>query len=241
MRALILVLILFSTATFAEEYPEVQVTDPYLELHTGPGEGFPIYYVVDRGEFVEVLLRKTDWFKIRTGKGQVGWVDREQMLKTLAPGGQQTELKELSIDDFTSRRWEIGVVGGAFNNDPVMSLYGGYAFTQNLSSELTISKVIGNFSSSQIISLNLVSQPFPGWRYSPFFTLGMGNIDTKPKVTLIQAQDRSDLIAHVGVGVKMHLARRFILRGEYKHYVAFSSDDYNEEFAEWKAGFAFFF
>lgn len=241
MRVLTLVLILISTVAVAEEYPEVKVAEPYLELHTGPGQGYPIFYVVDRDEFVDVLKRKTDWFKVRTNKGKVGWVNREQMVKTLMPGGKQTELKEISLDDFSSRRWEIGVVGGIFNEDPVMSFYGAYAFTPNLSSELTISKVIGDFSSSQLISLNLMSQPFVQWRYSPFFTLGMGYIETEPKVTLIQAQDRNDLIAHVGVGIKMHLTRRFILRGEYKHYVAFSSDDNNEEFAEWKAGFAFFF
>ncbi|MCK4587846.1 MAG: outer membrane beta-barrel protein, partial [Gammaproteobacteria bacterium] len=79
------------------------------------------------------------------------------------------------------------------------------------------------------------------WRYSPFFTLGIGQIETKPKVTLIQAQDSSDFVAHFGVGVKIYLTRQFILRAEYKNYVGFSSDDDNEEFQEWKAGFGFFF
>lgn len=241
MRVLALMLLLIATVTVADEHPEVKVADPYLELHTGPGEGYPVYYVVDRGEFVEVLKRKTDWFKVRTQEGKVGWVNHEQMAKTLTPVGTLTEFKEVTLDDFNRRRWEIGVVGGVFSKDPVMSVYGGYAFTPNLSSELTLSKVIGDFSSSQLINFNLVSQPFSHWRYSPFFTLGVGNIETKTKITLIQTQDRSDLLAHAGVGVKMHLARRFILRGEYKHYVVFSSDDYNEEFAEWKAGFAFFF
>ena len=241
MRALILMLLLVSSVTIADELPEVKVADPYLELHTGPGEGYPIFYVVDRNEFVDVITRKTDWFKVRTQKGKVGWVNRQQMERTLSPGGKQTEISDVSMEDFASRRWEIGVVGGTFNSDPVMSLYGGYALTPNLSSELTISKVIGEYSSSQLVNLNLLSQPFPRWRYSPFFTLGMGYIETTPRVTLIQAKDRNDLIANVGVGLKMYLKRRFVLRGEFKSYVAFSSDDNNEEFKEWKAGFAFFF
>lgn len=241
MRVLILMLVLISSATNADELPEVQVADPYLELRTGAGEGYPVFYVVDRGEFVDVLRRKTDWFKVRTQKGKVGWVHRQQLEKTLGPDGKQTKFFELSVDDFASRRWEIGVTGGVFNSDPVMSIYGGFALTPNLSSELTLSKVIGDYSSSQLVNLNLLSQPFPEWRYSPFFTLGMGYIETTPRVTLIQAKDRTDLIANVGVGVKMYLTRRFILRGEFKSYVAFSSDDNNEEFKEWKAGFAFFF
>lgn len=241
MRALVLMLLMMSSVTVAEELPAVKVADPYLELHTGPGKGYPIFHVVDRGERVDVLKRKTDWFKVRTDKGKVGWVYRDQMEQTLTLSGTQTELSDISLEDFSSRRWEVGAVGGVFNSDPVMSLYGGYALTPNLSSELTLSKVIGEYSSSQLVSLNLVSQPFHLWRYSPFFTLGLGHIETKPRVTLIQAEDRDDLIAHVGIGIKMYMTRRFILRAEFKNYVAFSSDDDNEEFKEWKAGFAFFF
>ena len=36
------------TATAADEY-QVVVSDPYLELHTGPGRGYPVFYVIDRG------------------------------------------------------------------------------------------------------------------------------------------------------------------------------------------------
>jgi len=122
-----------------------------------------------------------------------------------------------------------------------MALYGGIAFNKNLSVELSAAKVIGEFSSSTLYNLNLLSQPFPEWRFSPFFTMGAGQIDTQPRVTLVQARDRTDLVANVGVGMKIFLSRRFILRAEYKNYIAFASDDDNEEFKEWKAGFSFFF
>jgi hypothetical protein len=201
---------------------------------------------VDRGEFVEVLKRKTDWFKVRYRRGVnadvvEGWVSRQQMEQTLTLAGEATQFSETAQSDFEKRRWEAGLVGGDFNGAPVMTLYGGYALTRNLSAELSVSQVLGDFYSSLIVNLNLLSQPFPEWRYSPFFTLGVGQIDTSPRVTLVQARDQQDLMAHVGVGLKAYLARRFILRVDYKNYVAFSSDDDNEEFEEWKAGFAFFF
>jgi hypothetical protein len=113
--------------------------------------------------------------------------------------------------------------------------------TANLTAELSASQVLGDYSSSLLLNVNLLSVPFPKWRYAPFFTLGAGQITTSPRVTLVHAPDSQDLMAHMGVGVKMYLTRRFILRAEYKNYVAFSSDDNNEEFEEWKAGFAFFF
>ena len=232
---------MFSAATFADEISEVKVADPYLEMHTGPGEGYPIFHVVDRDEFVDVLKRRTDWFQIRTRKGKTGWVGYAQMEKTLTSTGEKTNFVEVSLDDFSNRRWEMGLVGGVFNSAPVMTLYGGYALMPKLSAEFSVSQVVGDYSSSQLMNINLMSQPFNLWRYSPFFTLGVGQIETKPRVTLVQAQDRSDYVAHVGVGIKAYLTRRFILRAEFKKYVGFSSDDDDEEFREWKAGFAFFF
>ena len=244
VRAGLCVMLLLAAAMVnadADVYPEVKVASPYIELHTGPGAGYPIFFVVDRGDFVEVIKRKTDWFKVRTPKGKVGWVNRVQMETTLMPSGEMTAFTDAGIGDFTKRRWEMGLVGGTFNSVPAMTLYGAYALSANLSAELSASQITGDYYSSDLVSLNLLSQPFSKWRYSPFFTLGVGQITTRPRLTLIQAQDSQDLTAHMGVGIKMYLTRRFILRAEYKNYVGFSSDDNNEEFEEWKAGFAFFF
>jgi len=244
MRAGLLVLLLLATTWVSAEediYPEVKVADPYIELHTGPGVGYPIFHVVDRGDFVEVIKRKTDWFNVRTAKGKIGWVSRAQMEKTITPSGAVAEFAEAGFGDFSKRRWEMGLVGGTFNGAPVLTLYGAYALSDNLSAELSASQVTGDFFSSELVNINLMTQPFSKWRYSPFFTLGLGQITTSPSVTLIQAQDSQDLIAHMGLGIKMYLTRRFIMRAEYKNYVSFSSDDNNEEFEEWKVGFAFFF
>ena len=34
---------------------QVVIVDPYIELHTGPGKGYPVQFVVDRGETIDVL------------------------------------------------------------------------------------------------------------------------------------------------------------------------------------------
>ena len=61
------------------------VAEPYIELHTGPGRGYPVFHVVDRGETITVLKRRTDWFRVRTAKGKEGWVKRAAMELTLTP------------------------------------------------------------------------------------------------------------------------------------------------------------
>ncbi len=66
-------------------------------------------------------------------------------------------------------------------------------------------------------------------------------IHIEPKGTLVGTEVRTDQVAYAGVGVRAYLARRFIVRGEYKEYVVFTDRDENEEDTEWKIGFAFFF
>ena len=228
------------TAVAADEY-QVVVSDPYLELHTGPGRGYPVFYVIDRGATVTVLKRRTDWFKVRNDRGREGWVSRSEILATLGLKGDPLDLREASREDFASRRWEAGVMAGDFGGASVLSLYGAYAFSDSLALELTGSHVLGNFSNGVLGMVSLIHTFVPEWRVSPYFTLGTGMIITSPRTTLVQGPDRTDQIAHVGAGLRGYLTRRFMARIEYRGNVVFTSRDDNEEVDEWKAGFAFFF
>ena len=224
-----------------EVYFQVQVVEPYIELHTGPGRGYPVFHVVDRGELIEVIKRRTDWFLVRSKRGKEGWVKRSAMALTLSPDGDPTGFAEAEFGDFTRRRWEAGVQAGDFEGADVMTAYAGYYLTSNLSAEISLSQVFGNFSDALSASVNLLAQPFPEWRLSPFFLLGTGVIYTDPNVTLVNEQDRTEQIANVGLGVRWYLTRRFIVRAEYQNHVIFQDTDDNQEIDEWKAGFAFFF
>lgn len=220
---------------------EAVVAEPFLELHTGPGRGYPVFHVVDRGEQIEVVMRRTDWFQVRTTRGIEGWVKLDQMQATLDTSGRQTAIDEPTTDDYVGRRWEVGLQLGDLDGANVISAYGGYHFTRNLSVELHVGEVSGNFSSGWLATADIVHQPFPEWRVSPYATLGTGVIHISPRATLVQTQDRTDQVGHVGLGLRMYVSKRFMFRGEYNSYLTFTSRDSNEELDEWKAGFAFFF
>ncbi|MGB5716238.1 MAG: SH3 domain-containing protein [Gammaproteobacteria bacterium] len=245
LRVLVIVLLLqalLARQAFSEEQlVEVVVAAPYLEMHTGPGRGYPVFHVVDRGETISVLKRRTDWFRVRTGKGKEGWVRRAEMEQTLTPAGDQTRFAEANIGDFSKRRWEAGVLAGDFEGADMITAYAGYAMTANFSAELSVSQVFGNYSDSIVGRASLLAQPFPEWRLSPFFSLGTGIIYTDPNVTLVDESDRTEQIGSVGVGIRCYLTRRFLLRAEYRNSVIFQDKDDNQEINEWKAGFAFFF
>ncbi len=246
LKSALLLLLLTQSANTAlaqadDEYRTVAVADPYLELHTGPGVGYPIFHVIDRGETVEIIMRRTDWFQVRGPDGTEGWVDRAQMERTLQPGGSHIEFAEANQQDFTDAKWEFGLLAGDFDGANVISLYGGYSLNPNVSIEVWGSQILGNFSNGWMGSVNVVHETWPEWRISPFFTLGAGVIHTEPKSTIVQGEDRTDQIAHAGAGLRVYVTRRFVLRAEFKSYVVFTSRDDNEEVEEWKVGFAFFF
>ncbi len=246
MRSLALTLVIVQlsmadSGLCAERALPVMIEDPYIELHTGPGRGYPIFYVAERGEQIEVLKRRTDWFKIRIQRGEEGWVNDMQLARTFQLNGEPTDLPGFSLADYADRRWEFGVLYGDFGGANVVSTYGAFSMTENLSVELWLSDMLGRFSNSQLVNVNIVHMLFPEWRASPFFTLGTGVIHTEPKGTIVATVDRTDNLTHVGVGVRTYISRRLLFRAEYKSYVVFTSRDDNQEISEWQAGFSFFF
>src|SRR5688572_30766364 len=246
MRCLLLVQTLsqFSIAGSAagseRQVREVTITDPFIELHTGPGSGYPIFFVAERGEQIALLKRRTEWFKVQVARGQEGWVHFEQLATTLDSDGEAFDLPALGFSDYAARRWEVGALYGDFGGANVIATYGALSFTPNLSGELWVSQALGRFSDSTLVTANIVHLMYPDWRASPYFTLGAGAIKTEPKATLVATTDRTDSIAQAGVGVRTYLTRRFVFRAEYKAHVVFTSRDDNEEVREWKAGFSFF-
>jgi uncharacterized protein YraI len=227
----------------AEQFRVVQVADPYIELRTGAGRGYPIFTVVERGETVTLLKRKTDWFKVRTKANQEGWVNLQQLQRTLEPTGETTRFEEIAIGDFMHYRWELGVSGGDYGGAREISLYGGRRLAEHLSAELSLSQALGSYSSSLSAKASLLAHPFTQWRLSPFFAMGTGVVRTNPRTTLVQTSERTDQFACVGIGAQAYMTRRFVFRIEYNDYIVFSANnahDTNEEIHEWKAGFAIF-
>ena len=222
----------------------VRIADPFIELHTGPGSGYPIFHVIDRGEEVRIIRRKTSWFRIETDDGLSGWASREQMRLTLTPSGEQLQLVELDTEDFAQRKWAVGVTGGQFEDTPVFTFFTAYSFSENLAAEVHLGQSIGSRSSSTFLKGNLVMQPLPDLRYSPYLTLGIGKIEVSPNSDLIAVEDEVNTMAQFGLGLQTYLSRSFLFRIEANEYVIFSSSstsDSNEEIQEWKFGFAVFF
>lgn len=231
----------FANDRDAGKYVAVKIADPYLEMRTGPGRGYPIFHVVPRGERIEILFRRTDWFRVRDDRGRLGWADRRQMLQTMLASGETLRLEDPNHRDYDEEPWELGAQSGNFGGGNVNTAYLAYALNGNLSVELSASQVLGRASNAWLGTVGLFHNFRPDWRIQPFVGLGTGVVDIKPKVTIVSPIERTEQIAFVGGGVKYYLSHRFIFRADYRSYVIFTKREKNEDRNEWKVGFAFSF
>ena len=232
---------LIATSVQAADVNErVQVADPYLELHTGPGRGYPVTQVVERGEWIEILKRKTDWFKVRTAAGKEGWAARVQIEATLTEAGVQTTFRDALEEDYRRRRVEVGFSAGVLDGDAAIAAHVGYRLSDNFTVEVAYGQASGKFSTTDAYYGALVSQPFPDWRLSPFLSLGAGKYKNTPKATLVGGVETDSNLANVALGVNYYLTRRFYLRGDFRRHVVFIDENRTRSYDEWSLGLGLF-
>jgi hypothetical protein len=229
------------TAHASRELLQLFVTQPYLELHTGPGRGYPVAQVVARGDSVDVLFRRTDWYKVRTERGLEGWASVRELTQASLADGMPFNPPQGDMAGFASHRWESGIFSGGYAGATLIAGYSALSLTDNLKIEIGASNFLGNVSNGYILEAGLAHVFMPQWRASPLVTVGTGYEHISPKVVLAQAADRDDQVAYVGVGARVYLTRRFFFRGEYREYVVFTRTNSNEVNEEWRLGFGFFF
>src|SRR6187549_408744 len=172
-------------AAAQEKLLQVFVSEPYLELSTGPGRGYPVFHVVEREQSVDVLHRRTDWFKVRTEQGVEGWARAQDMRRTKLADGTPFVFNLGDRAGFTTHDWEIGIGGGDYGGANLIAAYGAYSLTDNMKVELTLSQFLGNSSNGYKAEAGIMHVIFPEWRISPFLELGTGLVVTEPRATIV--------------------------------------------------------
>jgi hypothetical protein len=221
--------------------PQVRVTDPYIELHTGPGRGFPVFYVAPRGDWIAIESRHTDWYRVRTAAGKEGWVDREQMSRTLTESGSQMSFRDVVLDDYLHRRAEFGGAWGHFSGSSMFKLWATYNLNDTFAVELTGGQVQGLYSGTSFWQLDILAEPWAEKRLSPFFGIGVGKIDNAPNASLVSDISSNVKMADAMIGLRYHLTDRLIARVDWTEYTAFISSARTDQYHSLAAGLAFFF
>jgi Bacterial SH3 domain len=225
----------------ADAVEKLTITDPYIELRTGPGRGFPIFYVAARDEKIEILLRHTDWYKVRTENGRVGWVTRTQLESTITDAGGRKTFRDIALDDYLNRKLELGAAWGRFKHEPMLKVWTGYRLSDTLFIEGTLGQVQGLFSGTDFWHINLNVEPWSDKRLSPFFGIGFGRFKNIPNASLVGAVTTDAKLANGSIGLRYHLTERFVARIDYTIYTAYIADDRSGEYRAATAGLSFFF
>ena len=87
----------------------LEVVEPYVDVHTGPGRGYPVFQVVEQGEQVRVLKRRTNWYKVVGKDFGEGWVRGDQIAHTIEPSGLPADLPSIGHGDYLKSRWRAGL------------------------------------------------------------------------------------------------------------------------------------
>jgi hypothetical protein len=217
------------------------VTRPYEDLRTGPGRGYPVFHVIERGAAFTLIRQRTDWVMVATRDGRRGWMHRQAVEAAESPGGGSVSFGGTGRADWLQRRVELGLGGGDFDGDPLFSFRAGYRLGAHFLLEAQLLQAAGSFSSTTIYQANLQVLPFLDWRVSPFFSIGAGRMKNEPKSTLVDAADVSEWSGNAALGVRGWVTRRFLARADVRHHVLTRDINNNDDFTELALGFSVFF
>lgn len=219
----------------------VRVVNAYLDMRTGPGRGYPVTQVAERDEWVVIELRHTDWFKVRTARGQAGWVSRAQMAGTVTEDGVPFELADPTLQDYLNRRFEFGGGYGASPSTSVTRLWAGWRFSDTLSLDVGVTDVQSKASTTGIWTAGLLAEPWSDRRLSPFMGIAVGRFHYKPNRSLVNAETVDGNLGLFTLGLRYHLASRVALRVEYLRYAVNVSELESRNYQAGTAGLSIHF
>lgn len=71
---------------------EFVVDTTFIDMHTGPGRGFPKFYAIAKGEKLTAIKQRTTWIKVETTKGRTGWIKATDLQNTRTLNGRAVRL-----------------------------------------------------------------------------------------------------------------------------------------------------
>jgi hypothetical protein len=215
------------------------VVDPFLELRSGPGRGFPVFFVVEKERWIVVEMRRTDWFLVLTQEGARGWVARSQIERTLAGG--ERPMRDLLVDGLLANRMELGGAWGRFEKEPMLKLWAHWRASEIFGLEATTGQVQGVFSGTDFWHLALVAEPWGRATWSPYASVGLGQFRNFPNTSLVGARFTDARLASASAGLRWNVNPRLVLRLDWTLYTANVADDRSPEYRALTAGLAFSF
>jgi len=218
----------------------VRVADPFLELHTGPGANFPIYDIIERGEVITILRRKTDWYQVRGTLNRIGWASREHMTETLEIAGIKKGTREIILEDYFRDKFRFDAIIGTFDDEASTTIRLAYRTNENIMVEVGVSHISGIYANSPLYQANVLLELYTDLDFRPFAFMGYSKFNNVPNSASDLTSHDLDLL-NAGFGMNYYLTERFVIRLEFGDYIVFKGNNRNDEFLNYSLGISIFF
>jgi len=225
----------------------VTVTTPFINVHSGPADEFPVFHVIAQSEKIDILKERTGWYRVRTVSNRneeiEGWIHKDSLTATVLPDGIGLKPPSGGFDQYLSRDFEISLMGGVLDTTNALTLTGSWVWNQNLSVDASYTQALGDFSDNKLWSVRMRHTFYPFRKVSPYLALGTGEIRTSPNANLVQSGDevRKSNSYEVGVGVRYYLTDGVLIKAEYRGVLALTDRDEQERLDQWLVGASIFF
>ncbi|MFT5594090.1 MAG: hypothetical protein ACI8SR_002477 [Oceanicoccus sp.] len=225
-----------------KEAVQLSVIDTYLELHTGPGRGYPIFHVMEKGETVFVHSRRTNWFYVSDRRNRQGWVKQEGLARTIAPTGMPAALPNIRHGDFLAQQGRVGFSLGQQGNADTATVMAGYRLLSFAGIEAEYGQIFGDRLDGKTYGASLLIEPIKDWSFTPFISKGYGwqEWQEKEKQQVGTSNRFKNRYEYTGFGINYYIGYSFVVRAEYrKMYVSGDNDSLSN--SAWRLGFSSFF
>jgi len=232
---------------------QLKVIDSYLELHSGPGRGYPIFHVIEQGQSVKVHTRRTNWFFVSDRRDRQGWVKQEALARTLASTGLPAALPDVEHGDFLAQQARIGFAIGKQQQANTTTAMAGFRVLSWAEVELEYGENFGTTFDNAVLDgssygASFIIEPFQlvdfvaKWPITPFISKGIGKQTllkkTKSEVGLTNIFKND--YEFTGVGINYYIGFNFVVRGEYRK-IFLNGDRGNLSEDAFRVGFSSFF
>ena len=221
---------------------QLQVIDPYLEMHTGPGRGYPIFHTIEQDAVVDVVSRRTNWYFVQDHREREGWVKRESLGRTLAKTGIPAALPDTRHGDYLQSQMRVGFTVGQQEEAETTSIVYGYRLASWLGLEAELGQIFGESIDGYTYGSSLMLEPFDNWKVAPFVSYGIGKQqwEKKEKLQVGSQQVHNSDYDFTGVGINYYIGFNFLVRAEMRAMKVKGHNDTVSNTA-WRIGFNSFF
>ncbi|MEK6750430.1 MAG: SH3 domain-containing protein [Pseudomonadota bacterium] len=231
-------LAIFHTGAWAETAAPAIVTieQAYVDLHTGPGAGYPVYTVVERGGRVVVLAEQGDWYKVQSERRQVGWLANTALAQARVSATPRVTFAAAEQVYHASRSYVLGVTSGKFGRDLMYGLSGSYHIVKGLHIDTSLAQSAGMYSMSNYYSAGLQWYLWSERRFSPgVFVMG-GKLSGVQHATIYPVREVQADFVSTGLSMRVRLTDRFFLRTGAGMFSLQQFDNTLPNFWEWQIG-----